>query len=437
MKRFLLTALLSCVFLPSVFAQPNDLIKYDKEVIKTYFFDKIKKEKSLNLDETQLELLGYKLDGYFADLAKKQAFGLTQQQISDLQDSTKTLANLRKDMNKVNKSLSAMQGEIDRLNTEVTNLKTQRDGLQDAVKQLKEYKDAVGQMDVLKNQIQANESKYQADLKQAAQEHTQEVSALKDQLNITRKELSDQKQNSKDLQLEIDGLNQALKDKNDELAKWQGGVESVLTAIESQCSSAKELSLAKLDPSAFQSSVNSFDGMRRFVQEIDPERVSSIDRQIEDVGKLMKVGEVFREAVGYIQGHQDATKAQAQINQLNKVRNFTKLSADQVVEMDALLTALRNQESLYRDFREYLTRLRAQECLPRKEKIEEQLKLIGQLENMDGFMLSPEYHKTYVNAINKLKDNLQKAAANDRRIAPVVKDDAKFPGMIDEILNML
>ena len=75
MKRFLLTALLSCVFLPSVFAQPNDLIKYDKEVIKTYFFDKIKKEKSLNLDETQLELLGYKLDGYFADLAKKQAFG--------------------------------------------------------------------------------------------------------------------------------------------------------------------------------------------------------------------------------------------------------------------------------------------------------------------------------------------------------------------------
>jgi ribosomal protein L16 Arg81 hydroxylase len=177
--------------------------------------------------------------------------------------------------------------------------------------------------------------------------------------------------------------------------------------------------------------------MRRFVQEIEPKRVSSIDRQIEDVGKLMKVGEVFKEALDYIQGRQDATKAQVQITQLNKVRSLTTLSAGQVDELDALLSALKNQETLYRDFREFLSQLHSKKCLPTKEKIEEQLKLIGQLEDMDGYMISSEYHKSYVAAIEKLKDNLQKAAANDRRIAPVVKDDAKFPGMIDEILNML
>ena len=448
MKRFLSIVLFSCVFLPAVFAQPNDLIKYDKEVFKTYFLDRIKKEKTLNLDETQLELLGYKLDGYFNELAKKQSYGLTQQQISDLQDSTKALASLRKDFAKMNKALSAKQGEIEELGNEVQTLKQQQATLRSAVKELQGFRDAAGQINELKNQLEASENKHRDDLKHVAEEHNKEISAinekhnqevtgLNEQLSETRKNLSDQKDKVSNLQSQIDGLDKELKTKNDELKKWQGGVESVLTAIESQCGSAKELSLAKLDPSAFQSSVNSFDGMRRFVQEIDPKRVSSIDRQIEDVSKLMKVGETFNEAVGYIRGHQDATKAKAQIDQLNKVRRLTTLSVEQIAEMDALLSALQNQESLYRDFREFLSRLRTQNCLPTKDKIEKQLELIGQLEDMDGFMLSTEYHKTYVDAINKLKDNLQKAANNDRVVAPIVKDDAKFPGMIDEIINML
>lgn len=448
MKRFLSIALFSCILLPSVFAQSNDLIKYDKEVLKAFIQDRLKNEESLNLNKAQLELLKYKLEDYIADFAQKQSFGLTQQQISDYQDSTRTLAGLRKDVIKLNKTLVERQGDIDQLKAEVQNLKQQRDTLQKTARQLKGYRDVASQIDDLKNQYKASEEKYQSDLKKVTEDHDKEMSSLKEkhnqevaglnnQLMETRSDLSDQRETVKVLQSQIDDLTSTLKAKNEELAKWQGGVESVLAAIEGQCSSAKEVVLSKLDPASFQSSVNSFEGMRRFVQEIDPQRVSAIDRQIEDVGKLMKVGEVFKDAVGYIQGHQDAAKAQEEINQLNKVRNLTSLSADQVSEMDALLTALKYQDPLYRDLREFLSGLRTKNCLPTREKIEEQLKLIGQFEDMLSFMVSPEYHKTYVAAIGRLKENLQKAADNDRTIAPIVKDDATFPGLIDEIIKML
>lgn len=448
MKRFLLIALLSCVFLPSVFAQPNDLIKYDKEVVKTFLLEKIKKEKSLKIEEAQLELLGYKLDEYFTDFAKKQSFGLTQQQISDLQDSTKALASLRKDVAKMNKTLSAKQGEIDELVKEKQHLKIQQDTLRTAVKKLQGYRDAAAQMNELKNQLQASEDKYREDLKQVAedndkeisalkQKHDQEVAGLNEQLSEARKNLSDQEDRVKALQSDIDDLNQALRNKNNELAKWQGGVESVLVAIEGQCVSAKSTSLTKMDPLAFDSAVSSYNNMRDIVREIDPERVSSIDSQIKEVNQIMSVGKVFKEAFNYIQGRQDVEKAMALTDQLNKMRKTFGLTKDQGDEIEELITALDNQGALYSHLRTFLSQLRSKGCLPTKAKIDEQLGLIDKLKEIDGFLLMPDYHKSYMDAINKLKDNLQKAAANDRRIAPVVKDDAKFPGMIDEILNML
>lgn len=437
MKRILLITLFAGTLIPTVSAQSTDLVKYDKDVVKSFLLEKIKREKNLNLEEAQRELLGYKLDEYIADWAQKYAFGLSQQQISDLQDSTKALANVRKEINKLNKSLAARQVEVDQLKTQSENYKIQMGNFQASVKQLQGYKEAAEQTDALKKQMQDNEERYQADLMKVAEKHDSEMAALNGELNDARTELSDQKEKAEALQSQIDDLNRTLEAQKVELAKWQGGVENVLAAIEHQCDSAKVQPLRELNPLAFQSLVNSFEGMRHFVQEIDPTRVSSIDRQIGEVDKLMKVGEVFKEALDYIQGRQDASKAREQITQLNNARSLTGLSVGQVSELEAMLSALQNQGALYRDFRDYLTVLRSKRCLPTAEKIKEQLSKISLLEEIDGFLLSPEYHKTYVAAIGKLKEILQQAVKDDEVIDPMVWDDAKFPGLIDEIVNML
>lgn len=409
MKRFLLLILTLYVLIPGAKAQSKDLIEFDKEVFKKHFLEKLKKDnKTLNFNETQWELLGYKFDGIIEDYAKKNTFKLSKGEIEELRDSTKTLKNLRKVLNDQEKSLETKQNEIDRLHNQFTDLSAQNKDLKSSVSQLQEFSALAP-----------------------------EVEDLKSRLHETGTALSHQKAVADSLDSRVEELMGELAEKEKELGKWKGGVESILESIEVQCQSIRNSSLADMDPVSFAASVSSFQGLRSFVQAIDPERVFKIEAQIDTVHQLMSVSHAFQETKNYIQGRQERAKAKSLLEQLKTIQGTDGISESQAKELEGIVTALGNQAPLYGDLRETLKFIRDKKCLPTKEKIEEQLNTLKHLEITDDFLLNPEYHLTYLAALNKLKDCLRRAADREQPIFEIVKDYNKFPKLIDEIMDML